>query len=506
MREQELLRNIGNHKNICLYGAGMVGSLVLSRLLSLGIENERIRFVVSKATANQYYLGIPVLDVTSYEWNKDSLVIVATLPKNQRQIICNLEKYNVNDYIAVDDELFEEMERGYISDFYREKGEKPVEGDKDVLFMSSDNNYTSGAFLCMVDLCKGMIEAGIKPLVILPGYGNGEKILRENGIEYLFVQSRSGLIEIDKDRNETNEREQKINENAIIEIEKIINTYHIKLLHNNTNHTYVGALVAQKMGIPYIWHVRENIYEQGFRFFNDDFIYGIINGANRIITVSHYIGDCYPKLDKEKISCVYDGVEIGKYYCKREILADKRIRILMPGIMVPLKGQHQLIKAAKLLNDLKIDFDISLVGSGDADYIREIEDDIENGHLGDKVHLHDRVNNLEEWYKNSDIVVVCSRSEAFGRVTVEAQLTGCIVVGADCGATSELITDDDTGCLYELNNIEMLRDKIMGIDNDREKASAIAKRGQIKALESYDKELNCKNLLDIYKMILGECV
>ena len=481
----------------------MVGSLVLSRLKSFGIENERICFVVSKANADQHYLGFPVFDVSKYEWNKDSFVIISTLPKNQGQIICNLEKYNVKDYIAVDDELFEEMERGYILDFYRDKGKSIVEGDKDVLFMSSDNNYTSGAFLCMIDLCKGMMNAGIKPLVILPGYGNGEKLLQDNDIDYLFVQSRSGLVELNKERNE---REQIINEKAITEIERIINTYHIKLLHNNTNHTYIGPLVAQKMGIPYVWHVRENIHEQGFRFFDDDYIYGIINGANRIITVSHYIGECYPKLDKDKVSCVYDGVEIEKYLCERKILTEKTIRILMPGIMVPLKGQLQLIKAAKYLNDLDVDFDISLVGSGDADYIREIEDNVANGHIGDRVNIYDRVNNLEDWYKNADIVVVCSRSEAFGRVAVEAQLSGCVVIGADCGATPELITDNDTGYLFELNNIEMLKEKIVDIYHDRKKASDVAKNGQKKALGLYDKNLNCRSVLDIYRMILGECL
>ena len=503
MREQDLLKKIENYKNICLYGAGMVGSLVLSRLLSFSIEQGRICFVVSKPQVNHYYLEIPVFDATSYEWNEECLVVVATLPKNQGQIICNLQKYNVKDYIAIDDELFEEMERGYISDFYRKKEKSFLENDKDVLIMSSDNNYTSGAFLCMVDLCKGMIKAGLKPLVVLPGYGNGEGLLLDNKIEYLFVQSRSGLVEFDKDRNE---RDQIINENALVEIEKIIISCHIKLLHNNSNHTYVGALVAQKMSIPYIWHIRENIYEQGFHFFDDDIIYGIINGANRIITVSHYIGDCYPKLDKERISYVYDGVEIERYYCKREILQDKTIRILMPGIMVPLKGQHQLIKAAKRLDSLNIDFDISLVGSGDADYVKEIEEDVENGHLSDRVHLYERVNNLEEWYRNADVVVVCSRSEAFGRVTVEAQLSGCVVIGADCGATPELITNGETGYLYELDNAEMLKDKIVEIDCEREKALVIAKNGQKRALESYDKDVNCKNVLDIYQMILENCL
>ncbi len=503
LKETDFLREVEKHKKICIYGAGMVGSLVLLRLRSFGIEDDRICFIVSKASDNQTYFDMPVYSVGEYEWGEDFKVIVATLPKNQGQIISNLKKNNIKEYIAVDDELFEEMERGYISDFNRDNREVSINDDIDVLYMSSDNNYTSGAFLCMVDLCKGMREAGLKTLVVLPGYGNGEKLLQENKIDYLFVQSRGGLVEPGK---EFSERERIINETAVSEIEKIIRTYHVKLVHNNTNHTYVGPYVARKMGIPYIWHSRENINEQGFLFFNDDFIYEIINGANRIITVSRYIGDCYPKLDKTRVSCVYDGVDTKKYYCEREILKNKTIQILMPGIMIPLKGQLQLIKAAKTLNDLGVDFDISLVGSGDADYIREIEDEVKNGNIEKRVHLYERVNNLEEWYRDADIVVVCSRSEAFGRVTVEAQLSGCIVVGADCGATPELICDGESGYLYELNNIEMLKNKLLEIYNNREKASIVAKSGQKKAKELYDKEINSKRICEIYKMILGEQV
>lgn len=498
MNEQKLVELISKKSHIFIYGAGMVGSLVLTRLKALGIDEASIDFVISKAAAGQEYLGHKVYELGDCNFDDQSLIIVATMPKNQGQIIENLHKHNITEFIAVDDELYEDMERAYIASFMETHGNSIV-GDRDILFMSSDNNYTSGAFLCLVDLCMEMMSGGIKPLVVLPCYGNAEQLLGDKHIDFTYIQSGSGLAEDESYRDK-----ELMNEEAVKKVESLIKKHHIKLVHNNTNHTYVGALTAQKLGIPYIWHVRENIAEQGLHFIDEDRSYSIINGASRIITVSDYVGSCYPRLDKQKVVCISDGVESSKYYCEREILQVDVVKILMPGIMVPLKGQHQLVEAARRLKKSGQNFAISFVGSGDADYIKKLEDMVEQYGLNDVISFYGRVNNLEEWYKDSDIVVVCSRSEAFGRVTVEAQLAGCVVVGANCGATPELVSDGDTGFLYELDNADMLADRIMEACSDREHANVIAKSGQKNAHEKYDKSLNCKNVIKEYKEILGD--
>ena len=497
MTELELLKRINEKKRILIYGAGMVGGLVLSRLKALGIDDKSLAFVITNASSNQYYMDHKVYGIDDYEPHDQCLIIVSTLPKNHGQMVQELKKRNIDNYIIVDDELYEDMERNYISEYKTLHDQ--IEGDRDVLLMSSDNNYTSGAFLCMVDLCLGMMDRGIKPIVVLPGYGNAEQMLKEHHIEYVFVQSRSGLGDIDEDSEEPT-----MDSVTIQDIEMLINKYHIKLVHLNSMHTYVGAVAAQETGVPYIWHIRENIKEQGLRFIDEDERYRLINSSARIITVSDYVGSCYPRLDQSRVVCIYDGVDTRKYYSERDILNGDTIKILMPGIMVPLKGQLQLIKAAEGLKKSDIRFDISLVGSGDADYIKTIEKEIDQFDLKDMVHINGRVRNLEEWYWDSDIVVVCSRSEAFGRVAVEAQSAGCVVIGADCGATTELIRDGVTGYLYELDNVKMLKNRIMMVCNDKEQANRIAKQGQKQVLEKFDKSMNCEKVIREYKRILGD--
>ena len=52
--------------------------------------------------------------------------------------------------------------------------------------------------------------------------------------------------------------------------------------------------------------------------------------------------------------------------------------------------------------------------------------------------------------------LVCSKMEALGRVTIEGMYYRNLVIGADSGATAELVKDGMTGYLYKSGNIDDL--------------------------------------------------
>jgi glycosyltransferase involved in cell wall biosynthesis len=56
--------------------------------------------------------------------------------------------------------------------------------------------------------------------------------------------------------------------------------------------------------------------------------------------------------------------------------------------------------------------------------------------------------------------LMCSRSEAFGRVTVEYLRRGRPVIGTRSGGTPELIDDGRTGLLYSPGDTRALADRI----------------------------------------------
>lgn len=484
-------------KTVYIYGAGTVGGLVFKRLVAKGVKQDSIYFVVSEAACNQQYMNRPVIGISEYIASDNNIIIVATLKKNHNQIVKMLERHNIDTYIVVDSELYEDLESEYVEDYLRCN---PVAmGNRQILFMASDNNSSSGAFLCLVDLNIELNKRGIKTLVILPMYGTGESLLQENNIDFTYVLSKDWLGEIGEPI-----RDLASNEKAINMLVSFIKDFGIQLVHINTTYSYVGAVAAKRAGVPYVWHIREYIKEQGFWFYDEKKSYGMINGAECIIPVSNYVGKCYSGLDKEKFHIVYDGVDVKRFYEERNIFQNEEISILMPGTLIPLKGQRQMVEAAHCLRDKDIKFNIAFIGKGDADYINEIKLLVDKYGLEDVISFVERTNEIEKWYKKSDIVVICSRAEAFGRVTVEAQLSGCLVIGAKCGATEEIIKDNKTGIFYELDNYTDLAEKIVWAVSHKELSRQIATEGRTFARNVFSKENNADGVIGIYDSIIGK--
>ena len=69
--------------------------------------------------------------------------------------------------------------------------------------------------------------------------------------------------------------------------------------------------------------------------------------------------------------------------------------------------------------------------------------------IGDKVQFKGFVNSHEDIYGKIDFLLMFSKSEGFGRVTIESALKGVPVIGYDNAGTSELIDHKKTGCLFK---------------------------------------------------------
>lgn len=498
MTETVFKQEVKKEQNIIIYGAGMVGELVYKRLSQFEMQNKIITFAVSKKVGESSMFGLPICEIKDCVSHvNDALVIVATLPILHKDMQVVLEKYGFQNIVFVDEELYESMATSYIEDF---KNTHTISMKNiDVLLMASDNNCASGAFLCLVDLARELKELGICALVILPMYGTGEKLLQENNLDYWFVESEDWTVELDEDIVKKKRKLEK-NESAIKEIEMIIKNYHVRVLHNNTTYTYVGAVAAHNCELPVIWHLREFLQAQGREFY-DERAKAFINKSDRVLLTSQYVGTCIDYVDKDLVSFIYDGVDTTNYFLEdKRLFVEDVLNIIIVGNVIPLKNQMELLEAAALLKErTETNFHISIIGSGEKKYINVLEDFIEENHLEKNVSFLGRQSDVQKYYRRADVVVVCSKAEAFGRTTIESQLSGCVTIGAKAGATSELIHDMETGLLYELGNSSELADKILWCINNHEAAVKIAKQGQAFASSQYTKRRNAEEIIKIYR-------
>lgn len=486
-------------QKVIIYGAGMVGNLVRQYYEILGYEDNIVAFAVSDNVQEQTIYGYDLYCINDLIKYKDKCcVIIATFPEAQKDIEIRLRKLNFSNIIKINYEMYQKMCDCYISYFISQKKYKKA---YDIIYMASDNNRTSGAFLCLIELVKDISRKGLNALVVLPEYGNGEQLLIDEDIDYTYVISKTWLSPCDNKKLNWNEMKQVDNDTAISELEIMIKEYGVKIIHCNTIYTYVGAVAAHNKNIAVIWHIREKVIEQGYTFRDEEQFYKLLNKSYNIITVSDYIKSCYPKLDENKVITLYDGLDLEKYYCERNIFTNDITKIIIPAALYSLKRQEDLVKAAYLLRSKNYQFNVELIGSGDEyiDYIKEL---INEYCLNDCVNLLGIKENIEWYYKNADIVVSCSGVEAFGRICVEGAAAGCLVIGADSGGTRELISDKKTGLLFHFGNYKSLAEALEYVLNNKEKAVKIAKMGQINSMKMFTKDTMSEQIFDIYKHIL----
>ena len=190
--------------------------------------------------------------------------------------------------------------------------------------------------------------------------------------------------------------------------------------------------------------------QRAIHFVGDKIFYRMAElKSNKIVVISKALESKVLRFvnDEQKISVIYndiDGKNI-KYYGREKKGA---INILIAGTISVTKGQEFVINQMSILEKEGISFKVIFAGKGDFNYIEELKKKVHTIGLSQHIKFAGHVHDLEEIRKEMDICIVPSVSEAFGRVTIEAMLSGMVVVAYNGGANSELINHGVTGFLY----------------------------------------------------------
>lgn len=512
--EKQLVRQMKKGSRALLYGAGMVGELTCRRLLSHGLKERILGFAVTQKTEGsglpERFCGLPVYGIEELGYQEETLVLVTTLPNLHDEIKKNLSRLRYRNVVCISPRLYQDFFRNYASDFNKRHPLKPVkDANLRILFMASDNDPTSGAFLCLVELCSLLQDNGAAVTAVLPTYGQGATLLEQKDIPYIYVPAQDWGYEMVKEHDFF----EKIkfftgllrNGRAKKELESLMKEHAIELVHCNTTYTYIGALAARDLGIPFVWHLREYMENQGYRIFMPVWGWNLIGQADKVIAVSEYIKSLIPLEGKASARVVYDTVEMPKQDCvEREILRQDTVRMIMVGGITQYKRQRELIDACAVLKNRNLfkNFYLTIVGRGDVEYLAKLRQAVSKYGLDEWIRFHGMSHNVSALYAEADIAFMCSIAEPYGRVTIEAQMSGCLVIGSDAGATPELVRDGVTGYLYEAGSSESLAEKIAAAVGSPEEARRIAKAGQQYALTRYTKERNLREIMDVYEEVL----
>ncbi len=291
-----------------------------------------------------------------------------------------------------------------------------------------------------------------------------------------------------------------INSDTARKIAKLAKEQRIDVIHSNTSVINIGALISKYSGIPHIWHIREfgnldfNMHFLEPKWYVSKFLNRY---TDRFICISKAIMEHYQNLDSNKKVLVYNGISNDAIIEEHEKIAHQGIHILIAGRISETKGQHEAVAACELLVKRGIDdFELFLAGSGDVYFV------ISDG-LKEKVHILGQVDNMCDVRKHIDIELVCSKAEAFGRVTAEAMLAEIPVIGSKTGGTPELINDGVDGFLYDRGDIEMLANKIEILIKDKSLLKEMGRAAQEKAKKLFTIQRCVDEIEAVYKDVVS---
>lgn len=381
---------------------------------------------------------------------------------------------------------------------------------KNVLFVASDNSRTSGAFLCMVKLCELLRDNyGCNLIVVLPGIGDGAPLLEKIGVKTIMVKSCTWAVPMEwKPIHKLYFSLKMIvyNYPAVNAIRKIIRNEKIDIVHINTSWTYAGAMAALKENVKLVWHLRELLEEdQKRRIVFRRWGYSLINRADMIFAVSDFVKNKYRRFFKNKVITIYDGIEETEFVKDHSIFSSEQVTILCLGLVCEQKGQWQVIEACRKLRSFGIDnFELKIVGRVSDEYKKELIEMIRCDGLQENITFCGETQDVARYYHEADIFVMSSHAEAFGRTTVEAMMSGCLVIGAKSGATPELLNHGECGLLFERGNVGELADKLIYALKNRKEAMDMAKVGQKFALDNFTADIDARRVFEKYRMILSD--
>ena len=310
----------------------------------------------------------------------------------------------------------------------------------------------------------------------------------------------------------------------IIKLKKIFIEKNIDLIHVRSRAPAWSAIfAARSLKIPIVttWHGHVSNSSWFKKKYNS-----IMHRGNALIANSNYtaenINKIY-KIDKDKIDIIPRGVNTEKFKAsnfsdeekikiKKEwkVFDQNKIILLLPARLTRWKGHEVVIKAIGLLKNEEFFKNIVCLFAGNQKgserYIQNLKETIASLSLDDKIKLIGQVENMPLAYQVSNIILSPSiQPEPFGRIPIEAQASGKIIISSNAGAVKETIKSgqDSTGFKVKPNNSEELAHQIkLVIKMKDEDLQEIKKRAILNVKNNFSLETMCKKTLEVYNRLL----
>ncbi len=225
----------------------------------------------------------------------------------------------------------------------------------------------------------------------------------------------------------------------IRKVSKLFQKYKPFLVHtNDIKMHYFWSIVCKLLRVKHLWHQHSAFYSKKNIFFS--------SLSSEIITVSRFCKRSFTKKMSKRAIVVFNPFEIKSY--KQKKINKQNIRIIsFVGSDKPQKGLNYFLDIANTLRT-KIKDKLYFFVFGNILQKKKIMKNYPE--LNIRFFDFD-INYLEKLIK-SDLVLLTSKNEGFGRVLVECMLSKIPFIARDSGSFKELIINNKNSLLAKTKN------------------------------------------------------
>jgi len=283
---------------------------------------------------------------------------------------------------------------------------------------------------------------------------------------------------------------------------------------------YLACFLTRRVFVT-TFHGTYNFKSKFKKFYNSIMLRAKLTIAGSNFIFSHINENYSEYLSKEKkLRVIFRGINVDYYNQKNiSILKQEKLKkewgltsnkfvILMPGRLTYWKGQEKFIESLNILiEDYNFtNFEAIILGSdqGRTVYKKKLINLVERYNLSKKIKFISHCKEMPLAYSLADTVVSASiEPEAFGRVAVEAQSMGKLIIASNIGGSKETILNKKTGFLYEFDDPRELA-KILNtaIQLTQEELNSMGNEGRKNITKKFDVETMCDTNLNEYKKLL----
>lgn len=385
-----------------------------------------------------------------------------------------------------------------------------------ILYILISTDPYSGSTKSFLILLKGVLEAGVKAIVVVPDCEGIYATLQDMGVEVIVQYSKGNTWTGARNLKQKILYLPRQMGRLLIEywacrrLWKTFEGRHIDVVHSNNTVTNLGRYVSRKMGLPHLFHIRE----YGNRDFDLHYFPTTASFRRHLKSPGVYTACITKDIQRHhelsewaSSRVIYNG--IFDHCVDFDALEGTRDFYLFAGRIEPTKGLLTLVKAyADYAQIVDNPLPLKVAGGAiDAAYMKQIERVISEHGLERRVLFLGQVSDMAALYANAKAIVIPSEFEGFGRCMPEAMLYGCIAIGRNTGGTQEQLdngvemTGHEIGFRYDTVD-ELARTLVRVHQLDAESCLLLRHRAYDVVTKLYSAKTYVESVLDYYRSIL----